>query len=107
MYIAPAYDSLINSTKMQFHNSFSSIFSSMLYYQYIVLVAEATVFILAAAYLARTAWQYVRKSRATLKIVLDFGDEEVVKMILYCRRLRIYFASFSNEAGSEEIRDIL
>lgn len=79
----------------------------MLAYQYIVLVAEAVVFILAAVYLARTARQYVHKSRATLKILLDFGDEEVIKLILYCRRLRIYFASFSNEAESEEIRDIL
>jgi hypothetical protein len=98
MYIAPAYDSLINSTKMQFYESFSSIFTSMLHAQYTVLVLEAAVFVLAAVCLSRIVWQYIRKSRSTLKIVLDFGDEEVAKVILYWRRLRIYFASFSSDA---------
>lgn len=67
----------------------------MLDTQFIMLVIEAAVFFLAASYLSHTAWQYVRKSRSTLKIVLDFGDDDVSKVILYCRRLRIYFASFS------------
>lgn len=107
MYIAPAYDSLLNSTKMQFHESFSAFFTSMLNAQYIVLVVELTIFVLAAAYLSHTAWQYVRKSRATLITVLDFEDDKVNEVILYCRKLRIYFASFSSETESEEIQTMI
>jgi hypothetical protein len=104
MYIAPAYDNLINSTKIRFHQSFSAIFTSMLDHQYAAMSLEVAVFAVAAAYIAAAVWRYFRKSRESLRIIIEFGEEEVGRIVFYCRRVRIFFASFSHEDESEEIR---
>lgn len=50
MYITP-YDSLINSTKIRFHDHFKDIFGSMIYNQMVFLAVEIFIFVLGILYI--------------------------------------------------------
>jgi hypothetical protein len=97
MYIAPAYDHLINSTKIKFHDNFDTIFASMLNNQLIVLIAELAVFLISMVVITYTVHQYFRKNKENLKIIIEFSHEELQKIIFYSKRLNVFFSNFSSE----------
>jgi hypothetical protein len=94
MYITP-YDQLINSTKIQFHSYFRNIFTSMINNQVTFLVLEMLTFVLGMIYINFHIYQYFKKTKENLKIIIEFTEEEIQGIIIYLKKLQLFLTNFN------------
>lgn len=99
MYLVPSYDNMVNQTKIKIHENFQRTLSEMLSNQIIVGVVQFGIFLAAIIFVCSRVILYFKKVTDIFKIIFEFNDANVRKILKYWTNLYRHFQklNFKNQ----------
>jgi hypothetical protein len=91
MYLVPSFDNMVNQTKIKIHENFQNTLSAMLSNQIIVGAVEFAIFIAMIIFVCSRVILYFKKVTDIFKIIFEFNDSNVRKILKYWNNLYRHF----------------
>lgn len=105
MYLVPSYDHMVNSTKIRIHKNFQNTLSNMLSNQILVGAVEFSIFVAMIVFVCSRVILYFKKVTDIFKIIFEFNDSNVRKILKYWNNLYRHFQklNFKNQVYGTRI----
>ena len=105
MYLVPSYDNMVNSTKIKIHQNFQNTLSKMLSNQIAVGAVEFGIFVAMIVFVCSRVILYFKKVTDIFKIIFQFNDSNVRKILKYWNNLYRHFQklNFKNKVYGTRI----